>query len=357
MSLSLPPLSALRAFEAAGRLLSFSNAAIELSVTQSAISRHVRRLEDHLGARLFERLTRRVELTEQGRGYLAEVQAALSHLEQASARIRSPEMRSILTISVLPSFGSFWLMPKLASFTQRHPEIDTRVISSIRPIDLHSGEADVAIRVGQLPGRRYDPLMPRVDLEMTTNWRGIVADKLTDDVLVPICSPSFLRDRPPLRHPRDLLKLPLVHMASRPSAWPDWFRAQGVPPTPLPRRDIEYGHFFMAMDAAREGAGVAIVPDVLLSGPHMKGLVTPFEATMPSAGCYCLLWLNTRADERKISLFRRWISEQFASETSAFALRPARSHRHRSKPVEASITAVQQEQPSRHASGRGSILS
>jgi LysR family glycine cleavage system transcriptional activator len=309
MSRSYPSLIALRVFEVAGRLQSFSNAAIELNVTQGAVSRQIRALEDDLDVKLFTRLTRRVQLTDSGRKYLSEVQAALGQIEQATHRIRARDTRTILTISVLPSVGSFWLMPRLAGFSQRYPDVETRIISSIGPADLHSRDADVAIRVGALPGRRYDPLMPRVDLAMATDWRGVLAEELTPDVLVPVYSPTLVTEGARPLGPKDVCRLPLIHTTSRQHAWPDWIRAQGLPE--LTRaRELEYGHFFMSLEAARKGQGVALVPDILLSDSTLHGLVVVPTSRVRSAGDYYLLSLNDRSEDRAIVLFRKWMQEQ-----------------------------------------------
>ncbi len=312
MSLSLPSLTALRVFEVAGRLQSFSNAALELNVTQGAVSRQIRGLENELDVKLFTRLTRRVALTEIGRAYLTEVQAALGHIQQATLSLRARDTRTTLTISVLPSVGSFWLMPRLARFTQRHPDIETRIISSIRPVDLHSREADVAIRVGALPGRNYSPGMARVDLTMVPDWRGVLAEELMPDILVPIFSHAPGESMPVFNEPADVRKLPLIHTASRPHAWPDWIAAHGLPELPA-ARDIEYGHFFMSLEAAREGRGIAIIPDILLSDTNLRGFTALTQFKVRSAGEYYLLMLTERSKEREIHLFRQWMQEQIVS--------------------------------------------
>jgi LysR family glycine cleavage system transcriptional activator len=312
MSRSLPSLIALRVFEVAGRLQSFSNAAVELNVTQGAVSRQIRALEDELDIKLFTRMTRRVQLTEVGRKYLAEIQAALGQIEQATLRVRMRDTRTILTISVLPSVGSFWLMPRLAGFTQRFPDIETRIISSIGPVDLHSRDADVAIRVGALPGRRYDPLMPRVDLSMAVDWRGVLAEELVPDVLVPVYSPTLVPKESRPKDAKAIRDLPLIHTASRPNAWPDWMRAQGLS-EPASSREVEYGHFFMSLEAARQGQGVAIVPDILLSNSGVHDLIALTSAKVRSAGEYYVLSLNERGQERAILLFRQWMQEQVHS--------------------------------------------
>jgi LysR family glycine cleavage system transcriptional activator len=290
-------------------LLSFSKAAEELHVTQGAISRHIRELEKRLGARLFVRLTRRVQLTEVGGTYLEQVRNALDQVERATHEIQTRRAHRVLTISVLPSVASFWLMPRLARFTKIHPTIETRILTSIQPADLAGREADLAIRAGALPGRSYDKHQPRIELRMVQDWQGVHADFLFPDILMPICSPALLKRKHALRHPRDLQRYPLIHTATRQNAWPDWLQAQGVEP-PSSRDAIQYGHFFMSIQAAREAQGIAIAPHILFCGREAEGLFFPFRKPVPSAGDYYLLMLESRRDEPEISLFRAWLREQ-----------------------------------------------
>lgn len=304
----IPSFSALQAFEAAGRLLSFSRAADELFVTQGAISRQIRALEDELGTKLFERLPRAVELTNAGQLYLREVQFVLNHIERATIKFRARRDQTVLTISTLPSVASFWIMPRLAHFSQQYPEIGTHITTSLRPVDLHSGEADLAIRVGPLPGKRYSELQPRIDLEMVTNWRGVQAIPLFPDVLVPVLAPALQQSRPVTRS-EHVLEHPLIHTSTRRQAWPDWLRAHGLA-TPREDTPIEYGHFFMSLEAARDGQGIAIVPSVLLTAAEKAGLVAPIPPGPPSAGEYHLLMLGERAHEPPIAAFREWLVEQ-----------------------------------------------
>ncbi|GAA4334746.1 LysR substrate-binding domain-containing protein [Pigmentiphaga soli] len=309
MRRALPSMAALSAFEAAGRLGSFSAAAEELHVTQGAISRQIRGLEEYLGTRLFLRLTRQVELTAAGEAYLREVQYALDYVERATAGFRTRQSQHVvLTISALPSIASFWLMSRLVGFSQRYPHIDTRVLTSIRAVDLQSNEADVAIRVGPLPGKSYEARLPRIDLEMVTNWRGVHAEPLFDDVLVPVLSPGLPEPGHEIREPRDLLRYPLIHTASRARAWPDWLALYGLQEPERGER-AEYGHFFMAIEAARKGQGVALIPGVLLSGIG-GGLVAPIRCTTPSAGSYYLLMRSDRVQDPQCAAFCDWIQEQ-----------------------------------------------
>jgi LysR family glycine cleavage system transcriptional activator len=309
MSRNLPPLNALRAFEAAGRLLSFSKAALELQVTQAAVSRQIKELEKRLRAPLFVRLTRRIELTQVGQTYLREVQSALDHIELATRQARASPSRRILTISVLPSIASFWLMPRLAGFTTAHPHIETRILTSIQPVNLAAGEADLAIRVGALPGSQYSSSQPRIELQMVTDWRGVHADYLFPDVLVPVCSPGLVADDRPLSHPADVLRYPLIHTATRPRAWPDWLRAQGLTP-PASGNLSGYGHFFMSIQAAREKLGIAIAPHILFGGSESNGLHFPFSTPVPSAGSYYLLTLESKSEDSGIALLRSWLLDQ-----------------------------------------------
>jgi len=305
----IPSMSALLAFEAAGRLCSFTLAADELAVSQGAVSRQIRVLEGELGVKLFSRMTRKVELTNAGRQYFCEVQYVLEHVERATAQFRAQRKHTLLTINSLPSVASFRIMHRLANFCQRYPGVETRIVSSIRPVDLHSGEADVAIRVGALPGAQYDVQQPRIDLEMVANWRGVRATWLYPDILIPVYSSKLVHDPASIERPADLLKYPLIHTSSRRHAWSDWLRSNDLEP-PREPEPIEYGHFFISLEAAREGQGVAIVPNFLLTDVSRTDLISPFEQGLASAGEYYLLSLEDRADEDHIVAFREWLTEQ-----------------------------------------------
>lgn len=311
MSRSLPSLTALRVFEVAGRLQSFSKAAAELNVTQGAVSRQIRALEDDLKLKLFTRSTRRVELTAIGRAYLTQIQAALEQIELATEKLRIHDAHAILTISVLPSVGSFWLMPRLNRFTERYPGIETRIVSSIEPVDFAAADADVAIRVGALPGRRYAALAPRVDLVMTTDWREIEFDELAADVLVPVLSRTLAQQAGPLDL-ETLTRLPLIHTTSRPGAWADWLRFHGLKHRD-PHGTQEYGHFFMSLEAARQGLGVALVPDILFDYIIQTDLVPLTQFRARSAAEYYLLFPRNRGNEEPIAKFRHWLHNAFAS--------------------------------------------
>ncbi len=310
MARRMPPLIALRAFEAAGRLESFTAAAQELNVTQGAVSRHVRTLEQFLGKKLFLREVRKVRLTDVGREYLAAVQGGLDQIERATARLFFRRTRRVLTVTILPTLASLWLMPRLASFTQAYREIEVRLVTSIQPADLRT--SDVAIRVGRLPGKRYRRDQPRIDLQMVEDWSGVEADLLFPDVLVPIASRRLLGQGAPLRSPADLARYRLIHVTTRRHAWPDWLRAHGHPGV-TGQDPLDFGHFFMAMQAARETRGIAIIPEVLLRNYEGIGdFEMPFPADTPSAGEYYMLVHEERADDPAVRLFRNWLLAQAA---------------------------------------------
>jgi len=303
---NLPPLNALRGFDAAARHLSFTRAAAELNVTQGAISRQVRELEDFLRTPLFRRMTRRIELTEEGHEYFLVVRDVLAELERAGARRQKTASTRHLTLSVLPTIASMWLMPRLHLFTQAHRDVEVRIISSIEPADLLAHESDVAIRVGRLPGRDYPRHAARIELEMIRDWSGVHAEVLFPDILVPVCLPTLIEASVGDDMARVLLN-PLIHTTTRRHAWPDWLKANGLPHLDPHANAVEFGHFFMSLEAARKGKGVAIIPDIILANyERRQDLAMPLP-TLASAGEYHLLIHESRFDEPHVQAFRRWI--------------------------------------------------
>lgn len=306
----LPPLSALHGFEASARHLSFTKAAEELYVTQGAISRQVRQLEDFLGIALFERYTRRIELTDAGEEFYTVVADALDQLSNVARRVKRRNETDILTVSVLPSFASAWLMPRLYLFTEKHPSIEIRLHTSIDPVSFGSSGPDVAIRVGRVPGKHYERNQPRIELEMAESWRGIHIDELLPDRLVTVCNPKMLGELGSLT-PHDIARLPLIHTTSRRFAWPDWLHAHGVGNRGDVARGLELGHFFMSIEAASRGRGVAIVPDIVAHQELELGrLVVACESELRSAGDYCLLIPDSNLQRPSIAMFRRWLLKQ-----------------------------------------------
>ena len=305
----LPPLPAVRSFEAAARHRSFTLAAEELHVTQGAVSLQVRKLEEYLGKKLFVRMTRQVDLTDDGIEYYAACRNILEDLEKATERIVSRDQHATLTVSTIPTISMLWLMPRLTSFASLYRDIEVRVVSDIRPVDMQRDGIDVAIRVGQLPGQHYLRSQPAVDLVMLKRWDGIQADFLFDDILVPVMSRQLLTHPSLISSAQDLLEYTLIHTASRPNAWRDWLRAHDVSLFSK-AAEMECGHFYISLQAAQEGKGIAIIPKVLLDGyPGRNELIVPLAHLEPvkSAGEYYLLAHEAELQRPAVKLFREWI--------------------------------------------------
>ncbi|MBV6273393.1 LysR family transcriptional regulator [Alcaligenaceae bacterium CGII-47] len=310
----LPPLLATRYFEAAARHLSFTLAAQELHVSQGAISLQIRKLEEFLGMPLFIRHARKVELTREGLQFQEACQALLDGLEKVTRSLAAPEQHEILTVSTIPTIGTLWLMPRLASFAALHPDIEVRVVSDIRPVDMQAANIDVALRVGKLPGKRYPAHFPAVNLVMLEKWTNIEADLLFHDTMVPIASRQWYANQPPIRCVEDLKTAPLVHTASRPNAWPEWLKAHGVD---YRRRDEdpEYGHFYISLRAAQDQRGIALVPSVLLQGypgNNELEILLPDLQRVRSAGDYYLLTQAISHKQTAIQKFRAWVLNEAA---------------------------------------------
>ncbi|UYO94013.1 LysR substrate-binding domain-containing protein [Pollutimonas sp. M17] len=309
MSRRLPPLLATRYFEAAARHLSFTLAAEELFVTQGAISLQIRKLEEFLGAPLFIRHARGIELTGPGVQFYEACHTLLDGLEKAMRDMTRPDHQQTLTVSTIPTIGTLWLMPRLASFTSMHPDIEVRVVSDIRPADMHSDNIDIALRAGKLPGQRYPANCPSVDLVMLEKWTDIEADLLFHDVMVPVASKEWYASQPPIHHARDFSAAALVHTASRPNAWPEWLKAYGVDYTPT-GQEPEYGHFYISLRAAQDHKGIALIPGVLLQGyPGRNELevLLPNIEPIRSAGDYYLLQRTSSRKRDAMQKFRDWV--------------------------------------------------
>jgi LysR family glycine cleavage system transcriptional activator len=291
----LPPLNALRAFEAAARHLSFTRAADELHVTQSAISHQVKALEAHLGMRLFERRNRALRLTEAGEGYLPAVTGALDTLDRATADLRARHGQgAVLTISLTPTFMTHWLIPHLRAWRAAHPELELRFSASERVVDLEREGIDAAVRHGR------------------GHWPGMRVDPLFADRLVPVCAPALLEDGPPLRKPADLARHTLLHARTTPEWWRMWLRAVGSERAAA-GASITFDTVTLALQAAAEGLGVTVAPRPLASGELEAGrLVVPFEIEIPADVGYYLVAPRRTAEQHRVRTFRKWILEEIA---------------------------------------------
>lgn len=310
MSRRLPPLLATRYFEVVARHLSFTRAAEELHVTQGAISLQIRKLEAFLNTALFVRHARHIALTETGEALYRASSRLFDGFEAAIDDIAAPHQLQTLTVSTLPTIAILWLMPRLAAFTSQQPGIEVRVVSDIRTVDMHADNIDVALRVGRLPGRRYRDDAPAIDLVLLEKWDDIEAERLFADVMVPVAAREWYATQPPIRQAADFATARLIHTASRPRAWQQWLKASGVPLAS--RADApEYGHFYIALGAALEHKGIALVPDILLDNyPGRNELVVILPDGMqpvPSAGEYYLLTRTRSGKAAAIQAFRQWL--------------------------------------------------
>ncbi len=235
MSKRLPPLNAVKAFEAAARHLSFTRAAEELFVTQAAVSHQIKALEDFLGLKLFRRKNRSLLLTEEGQSYFLDIKDIFTQLSDATDRLLARSAVGSLTVSMSPSFAIQWLVPRLAKFSEKNPDIDVRIKAVDAEFSALSDDVDVAIYYGQ------------------GNWPGLRADKLRNEVLIPVCSPMLLNGPKPLEKPADLKYHTLLHDMSR-HDWQAWFRQCGVTDVNVNQGPI-FSHSSLVLQAAAHGQG------------------------------------------------------------------------------------------------------
>ncbi len=296
MSRTLPPLNALKAFEAAARHLSFTKAAEELNVTPAAVSHQVKALEELYGVSLFQRLTRALRLTEAGQQALPLIGQGLDKLAQGADRLRAHAGRQVLTISVSPSFGALWLVPRLEGFRKRHPDIEIRLDGTDRLATIGTDGVDVAVRYG--PG----------------GYKNVRADFLFTQMNMPVCSPALLEGPHPLRSPEDLTHHTLLHIdwKEAEASWRMWLLAAGLQHID-PTRGPHYTMESMAVQAALEGQGVALVGDVLVADELAAGrLVRPFDVELntPLSFSYYLISALSDVEEPKVTAFRTWLLEE-----------------------------------------------
>jgi LysR family glycine cleavage system transcriptional activator len=287
----LPPLNALRAFEASARHLSFTRAAEELHVTQAAVSHQIRGLEDYLGLKLFKRGGRTLRLTEAGQAYLPDLRKAFELLRDATERLLDEESRGVLTVTMLPSLATRWLVPRLGLFSACHPEIDIRVAPSVHRVDFLREEVDMGIRYGR------------------GDYPGLRCDRLMSEDIFPVCSPRLLEGPHALQCPDDLLHHTLLHDEGH-TDWRNWLMAAGVASVRWDRGPI-FLDSSMLLQAAVTGQGVALARGVLARGDLKAGrLVRPFRLNLPTEYAYYVVCPEETADRPRIAAFRAWLLEQ-----------------------------------------------
>jgi LysR family glycine cleavage system transcriptional activator len=303
-----------RAFEAAGRHLSFTRAAEELHVTPAAVSQQVRSLEQRLGVPLFRRVGRGLRLTEAGQAYLTEVRAALDRLAAATERLYAADGAGVITVSVLPSFAAKWLVTRLWKFHEAHPELSVRLSASDALVDFEREDVDLAIRYG--PG----------------HWSGLLADLLMREEVFPVCAPALLEGAGALREPADLARYSLLEDHNTLERWDDWLRAAGSD-EPSARGGPSFSHASLMVQAAVEGQGVALARSQLVADDLAAGrLVRPFALSLPARYAYYVVSPEAHARRSKVAAFRRWILEE-ARAADGDAVQPADSAMRRPPPA------------------------
>lgn len=279
---SLPPLKSLRAFEAAARHLSFRLAAEELHVTQAAVAQQVRALEAWLGVQLFERLPRRLALTDRGLSYSHDVRQALERIALATTAVRLPAPNSV-TLSVTPTFASKWLMPRLPAFVDAHPGIDLRVQASERLVSFHLDGVDMAVRQTRLPpDKALDSL------------------KLFPQELVAVCAPSLSSSSASKN---------LLHDAH--DLWPDFYRQVLNKDLPRNTKALRFNQTSLAIDAALSGQGMALAPRCFVEDDLRQGrLILAFEGSMAAGGDFYLVWPRDSLRSDAARAVKHWLVEQ-----------------------------------------------
>jgi LysR family glycine cleavage system transcriptional activator len=291
----LPPLNALRAFEAAARHLSITLAADELHVTPGAVSRQIKTLEDALGLKLFRRGHREITLTRQGADYHRAVTQAIDALREATRRLTRSRQRRQLKIRAYTTFAMRWLIPRLSGFHAAHPGIEVLLKASLEPVDFRKEDIDGAIRLGD--GR----------------WPDCHTHRLVPNILCPVACPALLKSGPKLKKPADLARHTLLHSIARPDDWGTWLDAAGARGQVDARAGMTFESSAMAYQAAIEGQGLAIAQQFLVARDLDEGrLAAPFRQTVDMGDyTYYLLTPRHREESAPMKTFRVWLLGQF----------------------------------------------
>ena len=285
----LPSISSLLALEAVDRLGSASAAADELSLTQSAVSRQLKAVEEQLGVALIQRDQMRLQLTPAGKEYVEAARTALQQLAQASLKLKANPSGGSLQLSILPAFGMHWLAPRLRDFAQRHPEVTMNLSTRLKPFDFGTEPFDAAIHFGQ------------------RDWAGVNYLPIMREEVLPVCAPALLPAEAP--HAEWLVDAPLLHMDTRPDAWERWFAAQVTAAEGV--RGMLFDQFSTMIQATIHGLGVALLPSYLISAELEAGRLVPACAAPPvSLGDYYLVWPQNRTEPAPLVSFRAWLQGQ-----------------------------------------------
>lgn len=285
----LPPIPALMALEAVDRLGTASAAASELSLTQGAVSRALQGLEGQLGIPLFIRERQRLRLTPAARDYVAEVRKALHLLASASITLRANPTGGSLNLAILPAFGMHWLAPRLARFSQAHPEVTVNLSTRLRPFDFATAPFDAAIHYGR------------------QDWAGVDSLKLMEEEVIAVAAPGL----PPFTKATDIQEFPLLMLDSRPGDWGRWLAHHGAPgqrPS-----GMMFDQFATLTQAAIHGMGIALIPTFLIQRDLAEGRLTAvFGPPVAALGSYFLVWPRTGPDRAPLRSFRDWLAAEVA---------------------------------------------
>jgi len=289
----LPAIHELHAFEATARTGSISGAARELDLTQSAVSRQIKSLEAQLGLELFIREKQRVRLTLAGQSYARDIREALRRVSTASLAIRANPLGGTLNLGVLPTFAARWLIPHLHRFAERYPGININLFSRPTPFDFNLDSIDAAIHFGK------------------AEWPEAAFEPLFGESVLPIGSPALMA-RAGIRKPKDVRKVPLLILLSRPDAWERWLEHHGAPAEGV--HGTMFDQFEMLIQAARHGLGLALLPTFLVADELKTGALVPAPITeVPSPYKYYLAFPPERGGYAPLVAFREWLAEEAAS--------------------------------------------
>ncbi|PBC04545.1 LysR family transcriptional regulator [Mesorhizobium sp. WSM3860] len=295
----LPNISALAAFEAVARLGSFTAAARELDLTQGAVSRQINLLEEQFGRRLFERDSRNVRLSTAGEIYAEAVRSALGQLRDAALGLMSNRHSGVLNLAILPTFGTRWLMPLIPDFVARHPDITINFATRIGRFDFVRERLDAAIHHGM------------------SDWPDADCTLLMRETVMPVAAPEFLAQRK-VATPADIGRLPLLHMATRPDAWSEWFEHQELDAPTAP--GMQFEQFGTVAQACMAGLGVALLPQILIAGELQRGQLVPAPGKpMQSRSAYYLVVPHDKRGHPPVVSFRDWLRGQVEKEPAVLA--------------------------------------
>ena len=290
MTKKLPPLNSIKAFAVAAKHESFTKAAAELNVTQGAVSRQIAVLEDYLGIDLFERKHQSLLLTKPAREYLKSINLALKIIEESSAKLKTKSSKEVINISVLPSLSNQWLMPKIKKFREKNPNYKINLFIAKSHIELDKREnIDFAIRIAK-----------------GNNWKNFVVKILAKEELVCVCSPELIKA--PLKKAVELLDYNLLLHNSRSTYWDEFLKKNGVKKTAIEFND-GYQHFFMLINAAKSGLGIALVPKFSVKDELQSGqLKLAFNKGYVSGYNYYLISPKQKSHLAKTKDFSDWIA-------------------------------------------------